>query len=120
VKVYTVPAGATADGACLYFFDDALYQLDIEYKQPRVEQMGGPAVLLHRLIASLGPPDYADAFRRTWHEPNCSRRADLYFTDGTAMLVVTDTSRSVIADQRLQEATTERPVEMGLTGSRSD
>src|SRR5262245_13726905 len=30
VKVYTVPANAAADGACLYFFEGALYQMDIE------------------------------------------------------------------------------------------
>jgi hypothetical protein len=114
VTVYAISDAKTADSACFYFLHDALYQIDIEYKKSRVEALGGAAVILDNLIVALGPPDYADFLRRTWHEPNCRRRADYYVTDDCGLLVVSDTSRAVAADRRLHAARSEPRLDLGF------
>ena len=114
VTVYTVTDSKTADSACFYFLHDALYQVDIEYKKSRVEELGGAGVIMDNLMASLGPADYADFFRRTWYQPPCKRRADFWVTDDCGMLVITDVSRAEAADRRLHAARSEQKLDLGF------
>jgi hypothetical protein len=114
VTVYTAIDTKTADSACFYFLHDALYQIDIEYKKSRVEERGGAGVIMDSLMASLGPPDYADFFRRTWYQPPCKRRADFWVTDDCGMLVITDVSRAETADRRLHATRSEAVLDLGF------
>jgi hypothetical protein len=66
------------------------------------------------LIESLGPPDHADNYRRSWYQPNCSRRADLYISDDKALLVVTDIARARAASRRLRSVAPKQVVETGF------
>jgi hypothetical protein len=114
VTVYTATDTKTADSACFYFLHDALYQIDIEYKKPRVEELGGAGAIMNNLMASLGPPDYTDFFRRTWYQPPCKRRADFWVTDDCGMLVITDVSRAEAADRRLHATRSEPALDLGF------
>jgi hypothetical protein len=111
---YRLAKAKTADGAKFYFFRDSLYQMEIEYNKARADAVGGMAVMVDNLISRLGPPDYADAWRRTWFQPGCNRRADFYVTDDGASLVVTDTSRSALIDRRLHDVELKKEVEFGF------
>jgi hypothetical protein len=117
VTAYAIGPTESADSACFYFQHDRLYQIDIEYKKPRVEEMGGAAVIMDHLMAAMGPPDYADFFRRTWYQPACSSRADFWVTDDVGMLVITDTSRNPRADDRLHETHIEPRLDLGFPSS---
>ena len=88
--------------------------MEIEYNKARADAAGGMAVLVDNLISQLGPPDYADAWRRTWFQPGCNRRADFYVTHNAASLVVTDTSRSALIDRRLHAVEAKPTVEFGF------
>jgi hypothetical protein len=100
LQCYTLANIKSADAAQFYFFDDKLFQMEIEYKPARIDKQGGMEAIVRTLVKKFGNADNIYMNRRTWHQPNAGRRADFYTSATGAQLVVTDTNLSAIIDAR--------------------
>jgi hypothetical protein len=100
VQCYRVTHLKTADVARLYYVDDMLYQVEIDYQPNRIEAQGGADAMIKKLVTAWGPAGHVDAMRRTWQEPTCGRRADFYPGADGARLFVTDTNLTAIVGER--------------------
>ena len=114
LQCYTLANLKTADAAQLYFFDDKLYQMEIEYKNARIDKQGGMEAIVRTLVKKFGNADNIYMNRRTWHQPNAGRRADFYTSATGAQLVVTDTNLSAIIDAREKRTSLEENGQWGF------
>jgi hypothetical protein len=111
---YTVKDLKTADVARFFFCDGQLYQLEIMYRAPRLERLGGLEAVLRKLVAEFGSADHAGESRWTWQQPNCGRRADLYGTRDGAYLVVTDMNLIPVVEHRMKRVESSEAVNLGF------
>ena len=114
LQCYTLANLKSADAAQFYFFDDKLYQMEIEYKSARIDKQGGMEAIVRTLVKKFGNADNIYMNRRTWHQPNAGRRADFYTSATGAQLVVTDTNLSAIIDAREKRTSLEENGEWGF------
>ncbi len=103
LECYVVADAKVADEARFFFFDAGLYQMEIVYRTPRIEDMGGTETLRRHLTFTLGPADHTDQVLHTWRR--LGWRADLYTPGSEAELVITDTNFALLVEQRIQRAT---------------
>ncbi len=110
---YLVKNLPAADSARFCFYDGALYQAEFSYQPARIAAQGGMPAVRRKLVASFGPPDHVDAVRMTWRL-NASHRADFYTAQDGRALVITDTSRTGLVDQRRKNETLTGAVDLGF------
>ncbi len=113
-KCYVVDKLKAADEARFFFVDGKLYQIEIEYSNPRVMAQGGAEALVRRFVRAFGRPDHAYMNRRTWQQASQARRADLYTSRDGAVLIVSDTGASVRVNEREKRTALEETVELGF------
>ncbi|HEX5445979.1 MAG TPA: hypothetical protein VFW87_19275 [Pirellulales bacterium] len=114
LECYEVDNLANADRARFYFCDGKLYQFEVEYSLPRVEKLGGMAIVLQKLVDRWGPVDHAGESRWTWQRPTYKRRADFYAWPDKAQLTMTDMTWMPIVERRIKRQDAKERLNLGI------
>jgi hypothetical protein len=104
LECYVLRDVKNADLARFYFCDDRFYQLEIGYKEARVEKLGGMSSVVQKLVDLWGPADHVGESRWTWQRPMYMRRADFYTRPDGGQLTLTDMALMPSVNQRLSRA----------------
>lgn len=114
LECYVVRNFKHVDSARFFYFDDKLYQFEINYLSPRIEQLGGMQSVIQRLIDTWGPPDHVGEARRSWVRPMYNRRADFYLGEDRGQLIVTDLGLIPGVEARIKRADRRQSIDLGL------